>query len=73
MFLGKICALSGLFYIAYLLSVEVFGEPSRRLCNMAFVLYHAACVLAGCAMGALMEVVSGGREENLVEEAVSWN
>jgi len=45
-----------MFYAAYLTSVEVFAPASRRLCNLAFVLYHTACVLAGCAMGAFMDL-----------------
>ena len=61
------------FYGAYLLSCEVFEPASRRLCNLAFVLYHAACVLAGCATGLVMSLLHGDRQINLVEEAVSWN
>lgn len=61
------------FYGAYLSSVEVFAPASRRLCNLAFVLYHAACVLAGCATGLLMSLMHGHRQVNMVEEAVAWN
>jgi hypothetical protein len=73
LFLFKVIVMIGVFYLSFLISVEVFGEPSRRLCNMAFVLYHSACVLAGCAMGILMDILSSNREVNLVEDAVNYN
>lgn len=62
-----------MFYFSYLLSSEVFAPASRRLCNMAFVMYHTACVLAGCLMGAFMEVMSVERQINLTEDAVNYN
>lgn len=54
-FIGKVILLALVFYVAYFLSCEAFMPASRRLCNLSFVLYHAACVLAGCAMGAVMD------------------
>jgi drug/metabolite transporter (DMT)-like permease len=63
------------FYGCYLVGTGVTGEASRRLCNLSFVLYHTACVLAGLAMGALMDslLAPGMRQENLVEAAVNYN
>jgi hypothetical protein len=55
--LGKVLLLCILFYGAYIVSSEVFSPPSRRLCNMSFVLYHAACVLAGTSMCILMDLI----------------
>lgn len=49
----KLSFMTVVFYGAYLLSADVFAPASRRLCNLAFVLYHAACVLAGCAAALL--------------------
>lgn len=72
-FLLKILGLMVLFYGAYLCSVEVFGPASRRLCNFSFVLYHTACVLAGCSMAILMELTHSPREINMVEDAINWN
>jgi hypothetical protein len=51
MVLAKIIILSILFYLAFLFSSDVFDPPSRRLCNLSFVLYHCSAVLAGMATG----------------------
>lgn len=72
-FLLKILLLMVMFYCAYLCSVEVFGPASRRLCNFSFVLYHTACVLAGCSMAVVMELTHSPREINMVEDAINWN
>jgi len=73
MTLLRIIFLSILFYCAYLLSYEVFGQPSRRLSNLTFVLYHSSAVLAGMATGAVQELLLKEKQANLVEEAISYN
>jgi hypothetical protein len=62
-----------MFYGAYLCSCEVFAPASRRLCNLSFVLYHTACVLAGTAMAVFMELTHEPRQINMVEDAINWN
>ena len=69
----KLSVMCAVFYGAYFIATGLTGEASRRLCNLSFVLYHAACVLAGLAMGALMDTLHPEREENLVEAAVNYN
>lgn len=66
-------SLMALFYGAYLCSCEVFGPASRRLCNFSFVLYHAACVCAGCSMAMFNEMTHQPRQINMVEDAINWN
>ena len=73
MILAKVFGLCGLFYCAYLVSYEVFSPPSRRLCNMTFVLYHTASVLAGQLMGILMDLIHESRQTNMVEDAINYN
>jgi len=69
----KVSGITFLFYCAYLVSQEVFAPPSRRLCNMAFVLYHTAAGLAGVSMSMLMDLTNGPRQINTVEDAVNYN
>lgn len=55
-------------------SVEVFAPASRRLCNLGFVLYNGACMMAGCATSLLMSLLlQGDKQVNMVEDAINWN
>ena len=72
-FLIQLLMLALLFYGGYLCSCDVFAPASRRLCNLSFVLFHCACVLAGCSMAVFTELTHSKRQTNMVEDAITWN
>ena len=37
------------------------------------MLFHAACVLAGCAVAIVMALTNSPRQINMVEDAINWN
>ena len=68
----KMILLQTLLCVAYLLSKDVFGAPSRRLCNLPYVLYQIALVNSFLLYLLILDRVLVSRPTNMVEVVINY-
>jgi len=69
----KVLLLECLLLFTYATSVAVFGEPSRRLCNLPYVLYQTSLVWSFVFHLIVIDRLLVAVEQNMVDDAINWN
>ena len=62
-----------LFVLAYWASKEVFGCPSRRLCNLPYCLYQCSLINSFILYLLVIDRLMIKRNENLIESVVNYS
>jgi hypothetical protein len=62
-----------LLVVAYLVSCQAFGRPSRRLCNLPYVLYQCASIHSIVCYLHVLDRLLAVRHENMLESAINYN
>ena len=70
--MAKVVICEVILCIAYYTSKDVFGEPSRRLCNLPFVLYHVALINSFTCYLLIIDRALVTRHTNMVDNAVNY-
>ena len=68
----KVVACEILICLAYLASKDVFGQPSRRLCNLPYVLYQVALINSYTCYLLLIDRLLVARHTNMVDNAINY-
>jgi len=70
----KLFLLIVLCMAGHFISIEAFGlEPSRRLCNLPYVLYQSALIIMIALTNLINERVFLLEHENMVDNAINYN
>ena len=72
MLFGRMLACEVLLILAYYASKDVFGEPSRRLCNLPYMLYNVALINSFTCYLLFIDRVLVKRYSNLVDNAINY-
>ena len=72
MLVARMLACEMLLILAYYASKDVFGEPSRRLCNLPYMLYNVALINSFTCYLLLIDRVLVKRYPNLVDNAINY-
>lgn len=62
-----------MFWGAFFLSEDVFDKSSRRLCNMAYVIWMVCLNLTDLLLFYFIDRIMPRYETNLVIEAINYN
>ena len=68
----KIAVCEALLCLSYVASKKVFGEPSRRLCNLPYVLYQVALINSYTCYLLLIDRLLIVRYTNMVDNAINY-
>jgi hypothetical protein len=69
----KALILEALLITAYLVSKHVFGAPSRRLCNLPYVLYQTALITSFSCLLLIIDRLLVVKNVNMLEQAIQYN
>ena len=72
MLVARMLACEVLLILAYYASKDVFGEPSRRLCNLPYMLYNVALINSFTCYLLLIDRLLVKRYPNLVDNAINY-
>ena len=69
---ARMIACEILLILAYRTSKDVFGKPSRRLCNLPYMLYNTALINSFTCYLLLIDRLLVKRYPNLVDNAINY-
>ena len=69
---GRTLFLQGLLCLAYMTSKDVFGAPSRRLCNLPYVLYQVSLAHSFLLYLLVVDRILAERPTNMVEVVINY-
>jgi glucosaminylphosphatidylinositol acyltransferase len=58
---------------AYFISNIVFGRPSRRLCNLPYIMYQTALINSFVCYLLILDRLLVVKNENMIECAINYN
>ena len=69
----KLVIVQVLLVLAYWESKAVFGSPSRRLCNLPYVLYHVSLINSFLLYLLVLDRVLVTRYSHMIEEIINYS